>query len=331
MVKKTIFSLTLSLLLFASNVNAMDDAASSSGGRMPNLGGIPSLGLGSSSAARIPNLAPTLDDSDDDDGLEAERRAGRDSKERKDQRDDRADELHEASSSSRSRDVDAHERGLDALYRKLGKSLLCPDVDPRDMLHANNMLYGKYAGYVKTGFRQLDAATLDPDFFAFLRTNGRALEYVCDAYTMRIFLGFLAPLNTQSLLLPHAMAPVRFQTVVPDGGRVLLASMARTKHGKLVIDVDGGLKLLRGAIMPAFGPMMGSYPMMGAPMMGGGGMPVDPLDGVLKQLRKIATPDSRQLYDDQEVLSEVVSQWFNVTRRLYMNMNLVYGNKKAQE
>ena len=52
----------------------------------------------------------------------------------------------------------------------------------------------------------------------------------------------------------------------------------------------------------------------------GGGRPVDPLDGVLKQLRKIVTPDGRQLYsieDDQEALSELLSQWFNVTRKLY--------------
>ena len=280
MIKKTIFSLTLSLLLFTSNVNAMDDAAGTSGGRMPSLvaasssaarpslGGIPSLGRG------MPNLAPTLDDSDDEDaerGLERRAgRAGRDAKETKNQDED--DARPSSASASRSRDVDAHERGFYTLSRKLGKSLLCPGVDPRDMLHASNMLYAKYAGYVQRGFRQLDAATLDADFFAFLRTNGRALESVCDPYTMRIFLGFLGQLNTQGLLPPHAMSSIRFQATVPDGGRVLLASMARTKHGQLVIDLDGGLKLLRGAIMPTFGPMMGA-PMH---MMGGsyGGAPM---------------------------------------------------------
>ena len=218
MVKKTIFSLTLSLLLFASNVNAMDDAAGPSGG-IPNLGrGIPNIGRGipnlgaslssgsddedagqgggimpslvaaSSSAARPSlggvDLSATLDDSD-----EEQRRAGRDAKERKHQ--DKDDAQPSSASASRSRDVDAHDRGLDLLSRKLGKSPLCPGVDPRDMLHASNMLYAKYAGYVKRGFGQLDAATLDPNFFAFLRTNGKILESVCDADMMRIFLGFM--------------------------------------------------------------------------------------------------------------------------------------------
>ncbi|RZI46527.1 hypothetical protein [Candidatus Finniella inopinata] len=306
MINKIISSLTLSLMLFAPGAYASGDS------RMPSLSdaaasgssGMPSLSSGAAAAGG------SLDEDDD-------RRLHNLSVSNNNNNSSSSSSDFSNILSSSQLSMPAHERGLDTLYVQLGRSSLALSIHPNDMLKANSFLFAKYQPYLQDKFDSTSLAPLDCHFSAFLTNNERLFPNLIDPDTMRIFLGFLTPLNTQGFAAPTAMWSVRFQSIIPEGGRVLLAVMARTQGGQLQVNLDGGLRLLGDAIIQLPSHMV---PSVSAPAMSASVVSV--LNPVYAQLQKIVTVDGRALYDvkeNKEAISQHLSGWFNLARGLYQH------------
>lgn len=188
----------------------------------------------------------------------------------------------------------------------MSSSPLAPIVDLNEVLGLNRDLFAKYQPYVQTGFDAPNPSSLNRDFFAFLVTNKQVLPGLIDPINLRIFSGFLDHIRKSLFVGGMETFP---DTRLPDNGEVFLATIARSQHDKLAINLTKGLTLLKEVIL-CYSSMM-SYQSASLE---------DILQPAISQLRKIVTIDGVTVYDlpsQYGALSEELSGWFNVMRAVY--------------